>query len=262
MIIDLNLDKEFIGKKIIVTGASRGLGAAICKTLANKGAELVMMSRSKDEMENLKNSLKNSNKHLIIKVDLLKNEKIKPAIFEAINFLKKIDIVIHAAGGGFGLKKPLIENKDLNLIFQANLGAVAEINRLIILKKKKKDLIKLIHVGSIASSEAVGSVGYNVAKSALSAYVKSLGREMYKDKIIATGILPGGFIAPGNSMERFKNKNMRDYKKFIRERLPRKIMGNVNEIVPMLLFLCSKNSSMMGGCMVPIDAGEGKNYLI
>ena len=52
MIIDLNLDKEFIGKKIIVTGASRGLGAAICKTLANKGAELVMMSRSKDEMEN------------------------------------------------------------------------------------------------------------------------------------------------------------------------------------------------------------------
>ena len=203
--IDLNLDKEFIGKKIIVTGASRGLGAATCKILANKGAELVMMSRSKDDMENLKNSLKNSNKHLIIKVDLLKNEKIKAAIFKAINFLKKIDVVIHAAGGGFGLKKPLIENKDLNLIFQANLGAVAEINRLIILKKEK-DLIKLIHVGSIASSEAVGSVGYNVAKSALSAYVKSLGREMYKDKIIATGILPGGFIAPGNSMERFKNK--------------------------------------------------------
>ena len=85
---------------------------------------------------------------------------------------------------------------------------------------------------------------------------------MYKDKIIATGILPGGFIAPGNSMERFKNKNMRDYNKFIKERLPRKKMGNVNEILPMLLFLCSSYSSMMGGCMVPIDAGEGKNYLI
>ena len=53
-----------------------------------------------------------------------------------------------------------------------------------------------------------------------------------------------------------------NYNKFIKERLPRKKMGNVNEILPMLLFLCSKYSSMMGGCMVPIDAGEGKNYLI
>ena len=39
-------------------------------------------------------------------------------------------------------------------------------------------------------------------------------------------------------------------------------MGNVNEILPILLFLCSKHSSMMGGCLVPIDAGEGKAYQI
>ena len=37
-------------------------------------------------------------------------------------------------------------------------------------------------------------------------------------------------------------------------------MGNVDEIIPMILFLCSDFSAMMGGCMVPIDAGEGKSY--
>ena len=62
-------------------------------------------------------------------------------------------------------------------------------------------------------------------KSALAAYVRSLGRECIKDKIIVTGILPGGFIAPGNAMERFKNKNLKEYKKFIKKRLPRKIYG-------------------------------------
>ena len=39
-------------------------------------------------------------------------------------------------------------------------------------------------------------------------------------------------------------------------------MADVNEVLPMLLFLCSKHSSMMGGCLVPIDAGEGKAYQI
>jgi 3-oxoacyl-[acyl-carrier protein] reductase len=89
-----------------------------------------------------------------------------------------------------------------------------------------------------------------------------LGRELYKNNVIVTGILPGGFIAPGNAMERLRKKNIKDYKKFIKTRLPRGLMGNVNEVLPMLLFLCSKHSSMMGGCLVPMDAGEGRAYQI
>ena len=45
--MSLNLDKEFLGKKIIVTGASKGLGAMACKALAERGAKIVMLSRSK-----------------------------------------------------------------------------------------------------------------------------------------------------------------------------------------------------------------------
>ena len=120
----------------------------------------------------------------------------------------------------------------------------------------------LIHIGSIASYEATGSVGYNTSKSALSAYVRSLGRELYNRNVVVTGIMPGGFIAPNNAMHRLKDKNLKAYNKFVKYRLPRQRMGNVDEILPMLLFLCSKYSSMMGGCMVPIDAGEGKTYLV
>ena len=259
---DLNLEKEFRGKRIIVTGASRGLGATTCKILAKKGAKIAMLSRSKKEMDILKSKLNKSSNHIAIKVDLLKNSEIKIAIQKAKEFLKQIDIVLHVAGGGFGLKEKLIASQDLRTLLQINLGAAAEINRLVVSTKLKKKSLKLVHVGSIASTEAVGSVGYNVAKSALSTYVKSLGRELYKDKIIVTGILPGGFIAPGNAMQRLKKKNIKDYKKFIKTRIPRGLMGNVNEVLPMLLFLCSKHSSMMGGCLVPIDAGEGKAYQI
>jgi 3-oxoacyl-[acyl-carrier protein] reductase len=260
--INLNLEKEFFDKRIIVTGASRGLGAMVCKALAIRGAKIAMFSRSKKDMDNLKKKLKNPSDHISVKIDLLKNSDIKLAISKAKNFLKQIDIVLHIAGGGLGLKETLINNTDLKTLFQINLGAAAEINRLVVRDKSKSQKLKLIHVGSIASNEAVASVGYNVAKSALSTYVRSLGRELYKNKVVVTGILPGGFIAPDNAMERFKKKNIKGYKKFIKTRLPRNKMGNVNEILPILLFLCSKHSSMMGGCLVPIDAGEGKAYQI
>jgi 3-oxoacyl-[acyl-carrier protein] reductase len=258
--LDLNLEKEFLGKRIIVTGASRGLGSIVCEALAKRGAKIAMLSRSKKEMDNLKNRLKNPSSHISIKVDLLRNNAIKLAIKKAKKFLKQIDIVLHVAGGGFGLKEKLIKNEDLKTLLQINLGAAAEINRLVVGGKTKSQFLKLVHVGSIASNEAVASVGYNVSKSALATYVRSLGRELYKNKVIVTGILPGGFIAPGNAMDRLRKKNIKDYKKFIKTRLPRGLMGAADEILPVLLFLCSKHSSMMGGCLVPIDAGEGKAY--
>ena len=61
-----------------------------------------MLSRSKKEMDNLKNRLKNPSSHISIKVDLLENNAIKLAIKKAKKFLKQIDIVLHVAGGGFG----------------------------------------------------------------------------------------------------------------------------------------------------------------
>ena len=119
----------------------------------------------------------------------------------------------------------------------------------------------MVHVGSIASNEGVGSVGYNTVKAALAAYVRSLGREMNRFNVIVTGILPGGFISPENAMARLQESNPAAYERFIQDRLPRQIMGEATELIPMLLLLCSEGASMMGGCLVPIDAGEGRAYI-
>ncbi len=260
--LNLNLDKEFKGKKFLVTGASRGLGLKVCEILDSKGAKIAMLSRSIKEMERSLKKFKNSKRHICIKVDFLKHDQIKNAFDKAFKYLKEIDVILHISGGGYGLSNPLINNEDITKLLSINLLGAIEINRLVVNKMKKNKKLKLVHVGSISSYEATGSVGYNTVKSALAAYVRSLGRELYAKNIVVTGILPGGFIAPGNAIQRFKSRNLKEYKKFIKNRLPRGFMGSTDEIIPMLLFLCSSHSSMMGGCMVPIDAGEGKSYVI
>jgi 3-oxoacyl-[acyl-carrier protein] reductase len=118
----------------------------------------------------------------------------------------------------------------------------------------------IVHVCSIASGEAVGSVGYNTVKSALAAYVWSLGRELAPFGVVVTGISPGGFSAPDNAMERLRKANPSAWLDFVKNRLPRGVMGQAEELIPLLKFLCSDEASMMGGCVVPIDAGEGHYY--
>ena len=159
-----------------------------------------MLSRSLKDMKKIKDKLYNSSKHICIKVDLFNNSNVGNAVKKAQNFLKQVDIIIHIAGGGMGIKNPLMRHEEILKLLKLNLLSAIEINR-VILSNKKNNHLKIIHIGSITSYEAVGSVGYNTSKAALSAYVRSLGRELYDKNIVVTGLMPGGFLAPGNAME-------------------------------------------------------------
>lgn len=249
-------------KQILITGASKGLGSVAAQAFARRGARLVLIARSEDKLEQVRLSCKNPERHLCIAVDLLQMNTIEPAIRKAQAFLGGIDVVLHVAGGGLGLRDDFLKHEDFLKLFALNLGAAAEINRLVASEMKERRSGNLVHIGSIASSEGVGSVGYNTVKAALAAYVRSLGRELNRFNVIATGILPGGFLAPGNAMARLHEFNPAAYKAFINERLPRQIMGDANELIPMLVLLCSEGASMMGGCLVPMDAGEGRSYIL
>ena len=260
LIGEMKSDNSFQGKGILITGASQGLGHVAAKSLADRGAKLVLLARSKDKLDVLQTSLKDPSSHLPVPVDLLDVGEIHRSVSMAQEFLGSIDVVLHCLGGGLGLRDDLLAYQDLLKLFSLNLGAAAEINRLVVPHMRSRGSGNLVHVGSIASIEGVGSVGYNTVKAALAGYVRSLGREMNRFNIVVTGILPGGFRGPHNAMERLQENNPQAYEDFIEARLPRNVMGEASELIPMLLLLCSEGASMMGGCLVPIDAGEGRAY--
>jgi|TARA_B110000259_G_scaffold177886_1_gene215579 NAD(P)-dependent dehydrogenase (short-subunit alcohol dehydrogenase family) len=244
-------------KKIIIIGASKGLGQAAAIWFSKLNYKIALLSRSHLNLEKVRKKCKNSKLHISLEINLLDISTIKKSINRAIKFLNGVDVVLHAAGGGLGLKENLISANDFLKLLNLNILSAVEINRLIVPKMKKGNII---HVGSIASYESVGSVGYNSAKATITAYVKTLGRELSKKNIIMTGILPGGFMAPENAMHRLKKNNKKAFNDFIKNRLPRKKMGNTNEIMPIIEFLASKNAGMMSGCLMPMDGGEGKSY--
>lgn len=249
------------GKGIVITGASKGLGSVCARALAANGARLVLMARTKDQLEEVRLSCAESSCHLAVDADLTDAVQCAAAVARAQAFLGEIDVVLHAAGGGLGLRDPLLSGADLSRLFQLNMGIAAMINHLVAPAMIGRKRGNLVHVCSIASAEATGSVGYNTVKAALAAYVRTLGRELAPDGVVVTGILPGGFIAPQNSWVRLENRDPAAVQRFIQERLPRGYLARAEEMIPLLLLLCSDAASMMGGCLVPVDAGEGRAYL-
>lgn len=228
--------------RVLLTGASKGLGLVLGEHLLRQGHELFAAGRSRPDLD-----------CTFIPFDFERPQEWNCA-------LESVDAVVHCAGGGLGLRGPLITAESFYRLLMVNLGGQAEINRFVLPEMMYVKKGYIVHVCSIASGEAVGSVGYNTVKAALAAYVRSLGREMAPHNVVVTGIAPGGFIAPQNAMERLADANPHAYAKFIGERLPRGFMGKAEELLPLIDMLISPAASMMAGTVIPVDAGEGRYY--
>jgi len=245
-------------KNILLTGASYGLGELLAKDLSKEGCNLILVARSESKLKKIINSCKN--KHHYFCSDFQSNIEILDMTKFVKKTFKRLDIIMHVAGGGLGIKEFLPKREDYIKVFNLNLFAIFEINRELskMMIKQKKGTI--FHVGSIASNEAVGSISYNVSKSALSSYVRTLAKKLGKYNICVNGICPGGFIYKNNAMDRLRKNNLKAYNEFINKRIPIKRMSLASELLPIIKLSISKNNLILTGNMISCDSGEGNFY--
>lgn len=256
------MNEDFLDKRILVTGASKGLGWVVAQEFARRGALLMVCGRNKEKLQELIALLPSPDRHSAFVGDLLELENIEKLDEKCKEFLGGLDILIHVAGGGYGFRDPLLAWDQFDKLLKINVSCAVEINRRFIPGMVESGYGRVIHVGSIAGQEATGSVGYNTVKAALSGYVRSLGRELADSGVVVTGILPGAFYAPGNSWRRLEKNKPEVVEEFIKDQLPRGKIAEAEELIPLLMLLAGDDSSMFAGSCVPVDAGEGRSYMV
>ena len=181
-------------KVIIVTGASRGIGREIAKTLSRENNKVIACyNNSEKEATILKEELEKENKKIdIIKGDISKREDCKKIVEYVINKYKKIDVLINNAGiSTYNLFTDITDeewdrtiNTNLNSVFYMSQETVKYM-----IKQKEGSIINISSIWGIVGASC--EVAYSVSKAGIDGMTKALAKELGPSNIRVNSIAPG-----------------------------------------------------------------------
>lgn len=181
-------------KTIIVTGASRGIGAAIVKMLAKEDYNIVLnYNKSEEIAKKMQEEFTKQGKNVeIFKADVSKREEVKKLIGFTINKFKKIDVLINNAGISQTRLFTDITDEDWNNMLNVNLNSVFYMTQEIVpymIHEKEGCIINISSIWGITG--AACETHYSVAKAGVDAMTKSLAKELGPSNIRVNSIAPG-----------------------------------------------------------------------
>ena len=258
------MDLGIKGKKVLVVGASKNIGAAITKGFAAEGCIVTGVARDEKLLETLVQLIGGTRKgHGFIAADLLEEDVPTKVAQDLLKLYGPFDIVVHNVGGALGYKDPLGKIYDWERVWKFNVGISIEMNRVLIPAMIKKRWGRVIHISSISaevgeplSNKYGGALPYAAAKAYLNAYVKGLGKELAKENIIVSALMPGIVLSKEKYWDKLREKDPKMVEEFVNRHYSIGRFGKPEEIAPFVVFMASKQVSFAAGSIVPLDGGR------
>jgi len=246
--------KKLSGKVAVVTGASKGIGAAIAKALAGEGASVVVnYSSSKSEGEKVaKEITADGGKAVALQANLSKRDEIERLFADSKKAFGRLDILVNNAGiYEFG---PLENVTEENFHKQFNLNVLGLLlASQAAAKQFDGDGGTIINISSIVSTLGVpGGVVYSGTKGAVDAITRSLAVELAPRKIRVNAVRPGMVETEGTHSGGILESDMR---KQVQAQTPLGRIGKPQDIASMAVFLATDDSSWITGETLLISGG-------
>lgn len=237
-----------INKKILVTGASSGIGLALCEFLLNHSCRVVAVGRDANKVAHL---IPNAY-FVFIALDLNKFEEYGSLFDDNLND-EKFDGMVHCAGMEETLPLSISVPERMEKIFKINVFSGIELLRYFSKKKYSNDNSSVVYISSVmAELGQPGKVGYCSSKSALLGLVKSSALELAKRKFRINAVSPGVVNTP-MTLKLFSLLEDENIER-IKDMHPLGV-GEVFDVVPMIAFLLSDSSKWITGQNIKIDGG-------
>lgn len=177
-------------KVALVTGASAGIGRAIALKLSSLGCKLVLCGRHRERLRRLKKQI--GGDAIWIKADLTCSDEITMPVTKAMETFGKIDILVENAGCFSNL--PFVDEsaETTQRMIDVNFSAAVQLAKLVLPDMQARQSGEILAIGSIAGiADMRDEAVYSATKHALRAFMKSLRRQVVKDGIRVSSILPG-----------------------------------------------------------------------
>ena len=256
------MDLKIKNKLALVTGGANGIGEEISLELAKAGVDLLVTSRTKLPISNLKKKLKKFKVEIKgIEVDFLKKDWEK-SFFKKIKSYN-IDILVNNAGHNLNITDPYCSKKDWNKVLDLNFFAPVQICNNLIPGMKKNGWGRIVNITSCAGLENMGPITYGIAKSSLTTYTRTMGRILATEggQVVMSAVFPGVVLTEGGHWEKVLRDDPERAQDYLKERCPLGRFGEPSEIAPVVAFYCSQHASFSHGAIIPADAGQARSYM-
>lgn len=239
---------SLVGKTILVTGASSGIGRSIAIECSKMGAHVIITARNESRLQETLMAMEGSNNKYIV-ADLVKEEDVA----KLVSSICQLDGVVHNAGVGNRVLTKSIKSEDIDYVFAPNTYAPILLQRALMKSKLIKKGGSIVFIASRAPfAPSIGNAVYSASKGAILGYANVLGLEVAPQKIRVNSICPA--MVWTELVSKDAEMMGEDYSE-IEKRYPLKRYGKPEDIAYLTVYLLSDASSWMTGSSIDITGG-------
>lgn len=241
------------GKKVLITGASRGLGKKMAEALATQGAHVIFNYRGDETAAMaLKEELKNLGATDVsaLKFDVTNTAQMKEAVEAFVNEHGPITGLVNNAGISKDQIILRLKEEDVDQTLKTNLTSAIMLSQILSRSFMKAEDVSVVNISSIVGLMGNASqIAYAASKAGMIGFTKSYAKELASRNVRCNAICPG-FITT-DMTDALDEKVKEAYATSI----PLKRMGDANEVANLVCFLLSRASSYITGETIKIDGG-------
>ena len=238
---------NFKGKKILITGATGGIGNALVKKFLSLDGTVLATGTNTEKLDSLKKEFPNIN---VLKFDISDHSKIEEFIENVSSQLVGLDVLVNNAGITMDNLSLRMKNEEWKKVIDVNLSSTFYLCKHAIKKMLKNKYGRIVNITSIVGHTGnLGQANYSASKAGMVAMSKSLAIEYAKKNITINCVSPG-FI-----QSKMTDKIVESIKAVLTSRIPMSRLGNGEDVANSVVFLSSDQASYITGETIHVNGG-------
>lgn len=244
------------GKVAVVTGASSGLGKQMSRAFARQGANLAILARRLERLEEFKAELESEYgvKVLPVKCDVTNTEEINAAATTVEKEFGKVDILLNCAGSAKNNDVINMTDEEWDFTIATDQTSVFKMTRAFAAIMKKNNYGRIINIASmygLVGNTEIYTVAYHASKGAVVNFTRAVAAELATSGITVNSICPGYFETELTT----DVLNTEQFQNFAKTHVPMQRYGKPGELDAAAVFLASDEASYVTGVILPVDGG-------